>query len=381
MPYGSFSIRESPSVNMIHEWTVAIQDMWHLKPTEPPERPLDLLTQLLVSQALLDSNRFQILSLDQWTALKSQNSELTERQQHLKHNIRLEKCMQTISPISSNLQLSELQHRWEYVNDKCQEMKEGLLKHTAAVLNRGLTLHIREREEIMERVQDTLTRYEDWERAQCLAQKEKELDLLWKKMSTFAVQRRGWVAERDQYRKELAELGCQTDRIEKEQIESKRLEVRRLETLVQEQSRMIDERDEKISRLQHRPDMREQEWKAHQKKMDCDFDTLMINYDNIITTAADLNSHRMRYEQRIQQLSSKVFELETSLIEEKIQRIRASNLTDLNGEFQKLVSYIQLNHEQKLLQEIQDKLLLKRQLRELQQQTKPIFNSIKVQTE
>ncbi|CAO3702426.1 unnamed protein product [Rhizopus stolonifer] len=343
---------------------------------------LKFLTQLLVSQALLDSNQFQILSLDQWTALKSQYSELTERQQHLKHNIRLEKCMQAISPITSNLQLSELRHRWEYVSDKCQELKEGLLKHTAAVLNRGLQSHIREREETMERAQDTLALYEDWERAQCLAQKEKELSLLWDKMSTFAVQRRGWVAERDQYKKELAELGYyQTDRIEKEQIESKRLEVRRLETLVREQSRMMDERDEKISRLQRRPDMRGQGWKAHQEKMDRDFDTLMMEYDNITTTAADLNSHRMRYEQRIQQLSSKVFELETNMIEEKLQGIRASNPTDLNREFQKLVSYIQHNHEQKLRQEIQDKLMLKRQLRELQQQSKPIFNSIKVQTE
>ncbi|EIE84185.1 hypothetical protein RO3G_08895 [Rhizopus delemar RA 99-880] len=91
-----FRIRDSQQtktqhpINIVTEdqqrWSFALEldDMWHMKPVQQNQQPTqpvvqdDLFTQLLISQALLDSNDFEILSFEQVESLKKEYQDLRD---------------------------------------------------------------------------------------------------------------------------------------------------------------------------------------------------------------------------------------------------------------------------------------------------------------
>ncbi|KAI9249268.1 Up-regulated during septation-domain-containing protein [Sporodiniella umbellata] len=158
-----FRIRDShKTINIAsnERWSLGIEleDMWHMKPVEHhlPTTQEDLFTQLLISQALLDSNDFAILSFEQVEKLKKERGDLQDLISTLSRSIQVETRIKNVSRSLGHMhnsrdsvllleqqtqsnanRLNDLMLRYEQTTLKAFSIQESLLKHTAAVLNRG----------------------------------------------------------------------------------------------------------------------------------------------------------------------------------------------------------------------------------------------------
>jgi chromosome segregation ATPase len=183
-----------------------------------------------------------------------------------------------------------------------------------------------------------------------------------------------------------------------------------LDTLVKEKSRLLDEQDNKISRLnydirdqqkraatssrspspfsnnrefeaeknrlKHDFQVREDQWTSHTHQMEDQFDELLDNFDKLTNTAIEFDSHRMRYDKRLDTLNRQRNQLEMELIEEKVKKIGygqqgelAPTTQALRKEFRLLVADIKKTHQQRLDQEADEIRRLQMQLEELQKDT------------
>lgn len=185
-----------------------------------------------------------------------------------------------------------------------------------------------------------------------------------------------------------------------------------LDTLVKEKSRAIDEQDNKISRLNydirdlqkkaaapnsngsHSPfsnnkefeaeknrlkrdfQAREEQWTSHTHQIEDQFDELLDNFDKLTNTAIEFDSHRMRYDKRLDTLNRQRNKLEVELIEEKVKKIGygqqgelAPTTQALRKEFRLLVADIKKTHQQRLEQESEEIRRLQMQLNDLQKDT------------
>lgn len=185
-----------------------------------------------------------------------------------------------------------------------------------------------------------------------------------------------------------------------------------LDTLVKEKSRTIDEYDNKISRLNYdirdqqkratTPNLnrspspfsnnrefeaeknrlkrdfqvREDQWTFHTHQMEDQFDELLDNFDKLTNSAIEFDSHRMRYDKRLDTLNRQRNQLEVELIEEKVKKIGygqqgelAPTTQALRKEFRLLVADIKKTHQQRLDQEAEEVRRLQMQLEELQKDT------------
>lgn len=175
-----FRIRDSQLAKMqqshIDRWSFSSElgNMWNMKPileTYTKEHQHhnnnnvsmfssgNLLTQLLVSQAILDSNDFKILSFEKLDSLKKEYSELHEHIKNLSKSIELENRIKNISKSLENINLKNSRNSVIYLQNQRQrndykikkltsqveqlklkeiDMKKTILKHTAAVLSKGI---------------------------------------------------------------------------------------------------------------------------------------------------------------------------------------------------------------------------------------------------
>ncbi|KAG1091207.1 hypothetical protein G6F42_019491 [Rhizopus arrhizus] len=185
-----------------------------------------------------------------------------------------------------------------------------------------------------------------------------------------------------------------------------------LEKLVQEKSRQIDQQDNEMSRLNHELrnlrhpppaattlpppqrskadeqyieqekkrlkqdfEKRESRWTAHTTLMEDRFDQLLDNFDKLTNSAIEFDSHRMRYDRKIEDLHQNINNLEMELYDEKVKRIgytedgkgaAAATTVSLRKEFRLLVAEIKKTHQQRMDSEADEIRRLQLQLQELQ---------------
>ncbi|CAO3679597.1 unnamed protein product [Rhizopus stolonifer] len=478
-----FRIRDShKAINIAsnERWSLGLEldDMWHMKPVEHhlPITHDNLFIQLLISQALLDSNDYEILSFEQVESLKKEHQDLQELIATLSRSIQVETRIKNVSRSLGNMhnsrdsvlyleqqtqtnasRLNELMQRYEYMNIKAFDIQETLLKHTAAVLNRGTQAPEGGRTEALNRLRAIVARYDSSSESKDplallqsidrrlspddkrepllnkLRQAEKFLTTLYTQAELYTQKKKAFVAELKQYKDEYQML--QTRQPVKtvpnnqfgKQLEEQRshfetnlsqqrrrvneslgrrqemlqkhayleTQVAELDREIKEKSRQIDQRDVRITRIkeelkkpsdqaQRALDRREQMWTAQRQTVEKNFDTLMMDYDEIITTAMDFDSNRMRYDKKVDSLSSSIQKLEAELIEEKMKNIgQNNNTTDLRKEFRMLISDIKRSHDQRIHQQVQDNLKLRSQLEQLENEQNKLSkgHSIQVQTE
>lgn len=174
-----------------------------------------------------------------------------------------------------------------------------------------------------------------------------------------------------------------------------------LDNLVKEKSRILDDKDNQVSRLnsdlrtrQHqaqnannapyRPENRDEKerlkksyqekescWIEHTHNMEDSFDELLENFDKLTNTAIEFDSNRMRFDRTIDTLNHNIHNLETELIDEKVKKIGYSQgesptTASLRKEFRLLVAEIKKTHQNRMDREAQDIQRLQTQLEELQ---------------
>lgn len=185
-----------------------------------------------------------------------------------------------------------------------------------------------------------------------------------------------------------------------------------LEKLVQEKSRQIDQQDNEMSRLNHELrnlrhppaaaatsptpprskadeqfieqekkrlkqdfEKRESRWTSHTTLMEDRFDQLLDNFDKLTNSAIEFDSHRMRYDKKIEDLHHSINNLEMELYDEKVKRIgcsedgsgaAAATTVSLRKEFRLLVADIKKTHQQRMDREADEIRRLQLQLQELQ---------------
>ncbi|KAI8647879.1 hypothetical protein BD408DRAFT_330150, partial [Parasitella parasitica] len=183
-----------------------------------------------------------------------------------------------------------------------------------------------------------------------------------------------------------------------------------LDRLVQEKSRQIDQQDNEMSRLNHElrnlhhppPQLkskipshddnadglhieaekirlkkhfenRESRWTSHTTMMEDGFDQLLDNFDKLTNSAIEFDSHRMRYDRRIDDLHKSISNLELQLYDEKIKKIgyeagheQAPTTVSLRKEFRILVADIKRTHQLRMEREAEEIRRLQLQLQELQ---------------
>lgn len=449
--------------------------MWHMKPVQQNQQPTqpvvqdDLFTQLLISQALLDSNDFEILSFEQVESLKKEYQDLRDLISTLSQSIQVETRIKNVSKSLGNMhnsrhsvlylqqqnqsnaiRLNELMQRYEYMNIKAFDVQETLLKHTAAVLNKGIQTSTREggqrRTEVLNRLRGIVSGYcgepaeskdplallhaidrrltqitshpssqdeiSQWTRLRDrllskLTHTDVLLTALLTQASFYTQKRKAFMSELNQYRNEHAALLARPTQAQPAQIEPTagqdllqdcrqlRLRIEQLDNDIKAKSRSIDQQDRKITQLKQElqsptPDLQTlldrqaQAWSAHRTTVESNLDTLMMDYDAIITTAMDFDSHRMKYDRKIDQLATSIHQLESQLVEERMKAIVGNNTTQLRKEFRMLIADIKSSHEQRMHREVQERLKLKVQLEQLQHDphsfTRPV-HSVQIQTE
>ncbi|KAI8986411.1 Up-regulated during septation-domain-containing protein [Pilobolus umbonatus] len=151
--------------------TFELETIWKLKPhmeplKEPGHPKIDsdeMLTQLLISQAIIDAKEYKMLTFDEIESLKEHHGRLTTQIGHSSNKFELEKKIQETSHSLSNLtphtimnnqrhsvlmlrddaveadrKVSELSRRLNDLKAEEIEAQYKILQHTAAVLSHGL---------------------------------------------------------------------------------------------------------------------------------------------------------------------------------------------------------------------------------------------------
>ncbi|KAI7893837.1 uncharacterized protein EV154DRAFT_416074 [Mucor mucedo] len=174
-----------------------------------------------------------------------------------------------------------------------------------------------------------------------------------------------------------------------------------LDNLVREKSRILDDKDNQISRLnadlrtrQHqaqkannapyRPENRDEKekmkkqflekearWTEHTHNMEDRFDELLENFDKLTNTAIEFDSSRMKFDRTIDNLNGKINKLEVELLDEKVHKIGYSQgesptTASLRKEFRLLVAEMKNTHQTRMDREAQEIHRLQSQLEELQ---------------
>lgn len=174
-----------------------------------------------------------------------------------------------------------------------------------------------------------------------------------------------------------------------------------LDNLVREKSRILDDKDNHISRLnadlrtrQHqaqkasnapyRPENRDEKerlkkqfqekesrWTEHTHSMEDSFDELLENFDKLTNSAIEFDSNRMKFDRTIDTLNENIRKLEEELLEEKVKKIgygqgEQPTTASLRKEFRLLVAEIKNTHQNRMDREAQEIQRLQTQLEELQ---------------
>ncbi|KAF7731960.1 hypothetical protein EC973_007065 [Apophysomyces ossiformis] len=136
--------------------------LWKIKPDLTPKEPIqntnlqttdELLTQLLISLAVLESREFQVLSFDEVDNLKKQHTDLQRRISQATEQLGLKSKIKDISRILASLDrrrsgqvkcdqasrtVDELVLQLSSLQSEAYSTKFKLLQHTAAILSLGI---------------------------------------------------------------------------------------------------------------------------------------------------------------------------------------------------------------------------------------------------
>lgn len=192
-----------------------------------------------------------------------------------------------------------------------------------------------------------------------------------------------------------------------------------LDNLVREKSRILDDKDNEISRLnadlrtrQHqaekanntpyRPENRDENeklkkqfsdketrWTEHTHNMEDRFDELLENFDKLTNTAIEFDSNRMKFDRTIDTLNGNINKLEVELLDEKVKKIgynqgEPPTTASLRKEFRLLVAEIKNTHQNRMDREAQEIQRLQSQLEELQNNGNNKYirsNTVAIQTD
>lgn len=127
---------------------------------------------------------------------------------------------------------------------------------------------------------------------------------------------------------------------------------------------------QKIEELQRAFTAREQAWLAQSASMETDFEGIMKEFDRLTTTAMEFETDRMKYEQRIEELTRRMQQLEAELTEERISKLgldtnEGPTTASLRKEFRKLVSDLKADHQRILDRETSEKKSIESKLRDM----------------
>ncbi|KAI9480750.1 MAG: Up-regulated during septation-domain-containing protein [Benjaminiella poitrasii] len=146
----------------------------------------------------------------------------------------------------------------------------------------------------------------------------------------------------------------------------------------------------KIKKIKQDIESRESRWTTHITQMEDKFDVLLDKFDRLTNTAIEFDSHRMKYDKKIEVLNTTIHQLELELVNEKVKKIGYGNLNEppttvsLRKEFRMLVADVKKSHQIRMEQEFEEMRRLRTQLEELKQNNNIIpckkQNSIAIQT-
>lgn len=127
---------------------------------------------------------------------------------------------------------------------------------------------------------------------------------------------------------------------------------------------------QKIEELQRAFTAREQAWLAQSASMETDFEGIMKEFDRLTTTAMEFETDRMKYEQRIEELTRRMQQLEAELTEERISKLgldtsEGPTTASLRKEFRKLVSDLKADHQRILDRETSERKSVESKLRDM----------------
>lgn len=127
---------------------------------------------------------------------------------------------------------------------------------------------------------------------------------------------------------------------------------------------------QKMEELQRAFTAREQAWLAQSASMETDFEGIMKEFDRLTTTAMEFETDRMKYEQRIEELTRRMQHLEAELTEERISKLgldtsEGPTTASLRKEFRKLVSDLKADHQRILDRETSERKSVESKLRDM----------------
>ncbi|KAI8147133.1 hypothetical protein BJV82DRAFT_377562 [Fennellomyces sp. T-0311] len=167
-----------------------------------------------------------------------------------------------------------------------------------------------------------------------------------------------------------------------------------LEDLIRDKSRTIDARDvrinvledemkelrlqkplprtknEEVERAQKAFTEREQAWLAQSASMEADFEGIMKEFDRLTVAAMEFETDRMKYEQRIDQLTRDLERVEAELTEAKIDKLgygdkEGPTTASLRKEFRQLVSNLKSDHQRLNERQVDERKALENKLKDL----------------
>ncbi|KAI9262272.1 hypothetical protein BDA99DRAFT_425630, partial [Phascolomyces articulosus] len=182
-----------------------------------------------------------------------------------------------------------------------------------------------------------------------------------------------------------------------QQIESERDKMatvcKDLEDLIRDKSRTIDARDIRINQIEEELKQiklegksmrnnqelakaqkaftdREEAWLAQSASMETNFEGIMKEYERLTMSAMEFETNRMKYEQRIEQLTRDLEKMDTELTEERINKLgydakEGPTTASLRKEFRQLVSDMKVKQQKIVDRELDEKKALEGKIKDM----------------
>lgn len=157
------------------------------------------------------------------------------------------------------------------------------------------------------------------------------------------------------------------------ELEKQLAEVRQEQQQQKQESgrRFGNQRDAEILReAQAAFTAREEAWMAQIANMETNFEGILKEFDRLTGAAMEFETDRMKYEQRIDQLTRDVQDLDAKLTEERINKLghgdkEGPTTASLRREFRQLMNDTKLEHQREMDHEIQERKQLESRLKDL----------------
>ncbi|KAI9277803.1 hypothetical protein BY458DRAFT_566457 [Sporodiniella umbellata] len=396
------------------EWDITIQDLWTSKPAEPKlslvklqeSRP-DLSTQMLFSQALLESHGFEFMSFSELELLKDEYKSLQQHQKYIQQCAELERRLCNIDRSWSTFpcqKINVMRNRCESVESQIYFIRQSILKHSSAVLCKGISLQIKESEEIKEYANKVIQKFDSYIH---LKKAEHKLNLLCNNFEKLLMRRKGLLAERDQYKAEYRDLNsffnggkevyfagikecCIAQK--NSMLSGERKNHKNRELQIQSSNQMHKDHSiqyksialvQQVTKQTKKPNAETirayknvEDQILHKQDTEQRFSDSTTNYRERFDKAKSLDLDQVKHHEDLKKLTTKAQRLRKKLAEEKVQAARASNPSELREKLQIILSGLQVNYEQRLKQEVRENQLLEKKIEFMKRQSVNTLYSI-----